>query len=83
MKYSKDGVRKNRQADYLVYGFRLFDKVKHDGKEYFIFARRKTGSFETKSLSGEKINKSGSIDYKKLKFLETKHNIITEVRALY
>lgn len=77
----KGGIRKNNQADYLVKGFRLFDKVKYNNKEYFIFARRKSGFFDVRNFLGEKVNKS-SISYKKLKFLETRHNILTERRMV-
>ena len=79
MSILKGGIRKNNQADYSVKGFRLFDKVKYNGKEYFIFGRRKSGFFDIRNFSGEKVNK-GSISYKKLKFLETKHNTLTERR---
>ena len=80
MTISKSGTRKNNQADYLVKGFRLFDKVKYGGKEYFVFGRRKTGYFDIRNLAGEKVNK-GSIGYKKLVFLETRHNLLTERRT--
>lgn len=80
MTISKGGVRRNNQAEYLVKGFRLFDKVEYNGKEYFIFGRRKTGFFTVRDFLGEKPNKSGDISYKKLKFLETRHNILTERR---
>lgn len=77
----KGGIRKNNQADYLVKGFRLFDKVKYNNKEYFIFARRKSGFFDVRNFLGEKVNRS-SISYKKLKFLETRHTILTERRMV-
>lgn len=77
----KGGIRKNNQADYLVKGFRLFDKVKYNNKEYFIFARRKSGFFDVRNFLGEKVNRS-SISYKKLKFLETRHTILTERRTI-
>ena len=79
MSILRGGLRKNNQAEYLVKGFRLFDKVKHNSKEYFIFGRRKTGYFDIRNFFGEKVNK-GSVSYKKLKFLETRHNMLTERR---
>ena len=82
MSILKGGIRKNNQAEYLVKGFRLFDKVRYNGKEYFVFGRRKTGYFDIRDLLGEKVNK-GSISYKKIKFLETRHNILTEIRKTY
>ena len=62
----KGGIRKRNQAPYLVKEFRLFDKVKYQNKEYFIFGRRNSGFFDIRTLSGEKVNK-GSISYKKIK----------------
>jgi len=41
----KGGLRKLNQAPYKVKGFRLFDKVKFQGKECFIFGRRSSGYF--------------------------------------
>lgn len=75
----KGGNRKRNQAEYLVKGFRLFDKVSYDGKPYFIFGRRSNGFFDIRNLSGEKVNK-GSVSCKKLKFLETAKGYLTEVR---
>ena len=48
----KGGVRKRNQAGYLVKGFRLFDKVAYEGREYFIFGRRQSGFFDLRNLSG-------------------------------
>lgn len=78
----KGGARKNNQAEYLVKGFRLFDKVKYNDKEYFIFGRRKSGQFDIRNLLKERVD-SGSLTYKKLKFLETRHNILTERRKIF
>ena len=64
--FSKGGIRKRNQAPYLIKGFRLFDKVLYQGKEYFIFGRRATGYFDIRTLDGTKVNK-GSISYKKLR----------------
>lgn len=75
----KGSRRKRNQAEYLIKGFRLFDKVSYDGRSYFIFGRRTSGYFDIRNLSGEKVNK-GSISYKKLKFLDTKKGYLTETR---
>ena len=80
MKINKGGTRKRNQAEYIVKGFRLFDKVLYQNKEYFIFGRRKTGFFDIRNLYGEKVNK-GSISCKKLKLLETAKTILTEKRC--
>lgn len=78
---NKDGKRKLNQAPFLVNGFRLFDKVMYQNKEYFIFGRRRSGFFDVRDLQGNKLNK-GSISYKKLKLLEkSKHYLIERRRA--
>ncbi len=77
----KGGYRKRNQAEYVVKGFRLFDKVAYQGKEYFIFGRRTRGQFDTRDLRGNKINK-GSISYKKIKLVEKAKKILTERRTV-
>lgn len=76
----KGGIKKRNQAPYIVKGYRLFDKVKYNNKEYFIFGRRSNGFFDIRNLQGEKVNK-GSISYKKLKLLETRKKYLTERRT--
>lgn len=78
----KGGIRKRNQADYLVKGFRLFDKVCYDGKLYFIFGRRTSGFFDIRTLRGEKVNK-GSMSYKKLKLIDTAKGYLTEIRKQF
>ena len=80
-KFSKGGTRKLNQAPYLVKGFRLFDKVSYQGKEYFIFGRRATGYFDIRTLDGIKVNK-GSISYKKLRIQDTANAYLKEVKAI-
>lgn len=77
----RKGVRKLNQSEYLVKGYRIFDKVRYQGREYFIFGRRKTGFFDIRTLSGEKVNK-GSISIKKISFVDTRKNYITERRTV-
>ena len=77
--FLKGGKKKLNQAPYLVKGYRLFDKVKYDGKYYFIFGRRSSGFFDIRNLKGEKVNK-GSISCKKIEFVETRKTILTERR---
>ena len=79
--FSKGGIRKRNQAPYLVRGFRLFDKVLYQGKEYFIFGRRTTGYFDIRTLDGTKANK-GSVSYKKLRIQDTAKAYLKEVRAI-
>ena len=77
----KCGYRKQNQAEYIVKGFRLYDKVAYRDREYFIFARRKSGFFDLRDLSGIKVNK-GSLSYKKIKFLEPRQYYLCERRVL-
>lgn len=75
----KGSIRKRNQADHEVKGYRLFDRVRYAGMEYFVFGRRKTGYFDIRTLSGEKVNK-GSVSSKKLKLLEKSKYYLTERR---
>ena len=79
-KVNKGGIRKRNQSEYLVKDFRLFDKVKYNNTEYFIFGRRKSGFFDIRDLQGNKVN-NGSISCKKLKYLYTPNNYLTERRV--
>lgn len=76
----KGSIRKRNQACYLVKGFRLFDKVSFEGKDYFIFGRRQSGFFDLRNLSGDKVNK-GSVSYRKIKFLEPRQYYLCERRV--
>lgn len=72
--------KKNNQAPYTVHGFRLFDKVRYGGEDYFIFGRRQSGYFDIRNLAGTKVN-NGSIGFKKLELLEPRRNLLLEWRA--
>lgn len=61
------GRRKLNQAPYLVKGFRLFDKVRYNGKECFVFGRRSNGYFDVRDINGTKIHPA--ISFKKLTFI--------------
>lgn len=78
MSISKNGYRKLNQAPYIVKGFRLYDKVKYNNQECFIFGRRSTGQMDIRLLDGTKVNPS--ISYKKLRLLEPRHSYIVERR---
>lgn len=78
----KGGVKKRNQTDYDIHGFHLYDRVMYQGKQYFIFARRKTGYFDIRNLSGDKVNK-GNISYKKLKLLEHVNGYLIERRSCF
>ena len=74
----KGGIRKRNQADYLVKGFRLYDKVKYKDLECFIFGRRSSGSFDIRKLDGTKV--SAGVSFKRLRLLETRKTLLTERR---
>ena len=63
---------------YIVKDFRLFDKVKYQNTECFIFGRRTSGYFDLRKLDGTKIHPSAS--YKKLELLEARKNYLKEER---
>lgn len=75
----KGNCRKRNQAEYIVKGFRLFDKVTYQGKEYFVFGRRSTGYFDIRDLQGNRINK-GSVSCKNITLLEKAKKYLTERR---
>jgi hypothetical protein len=72
------GKKKLNQAPYLVKGFRLFDKVKFQEKECFIFGRRSSGYFDLRTLDGIKVHASASV--KKLELLELRKSLLWERR---
>lgn len=59
-----------------VFGFRLFDRVLFEGEKYFVWARRKTGQFRLKGLSGDKTERI----YKKLKKIQGQFSFLIESR---
>lgn len=73
----KGGIRKRNQAEYIVKGFRLFDRVEYQNHEYFIFGRRASGFFDIRNLNGQKVSK-GSVSFKKLKLKETNKTYLIE-----
>ncbi len=79
MSIDKGSYRKLNQASYEVKGFRLFDKVRFNGQEGFIFGRRSTGRMDVRLLDGARINASAG--YKKLVLLEKPKYILTERRT--
>ena len=75
-KINKGGYRKNNQAKYSVFGFHLFDKVKYNNIECFVFGRRSRGCFDIRKLSGEVI--THSISYKKLVKISNSKSLLIE-----
>ena len=50
----KGGKKKLNQAKKYVFNYQLFDKVKYNKEECFIFGRRTSGSFDIRKLDGIK-----------------------------
>lgn len=80
-KILKGGKKKLNQALYEVFGFRLFDKVRYDNKECFVFARRSSGYFDVRTFDGIRVCASAS--YKKLTLLEKSSGQIIERRITH
>ena len=76
---NKGNKRKRNQLEYLIKGYRLFDKVEVNGKSGFVFGRRATGYFDIRTLNGEHIHRSAS--HKKLRLVEKRKNILIERRT--
>ena len=76
--FLKGGKKKLNQAPYTVKDFRLFDKVKYQNTECFIFGRRTSGYFDLRKLDGTKIYPSAS--YRKLELLQARNNYLKEER---
>lgn len=53
MKILKGGKKKNNQAPFEVFRFRLFDKVLYNNEICFIYGRRKSGNFNIRDFNGE------------------------------
>lgn len=75
---NKGGTRKRNQAPYEVKGFRLYDKIIYKQQECFVFGRRLDGRFAIRKLDETKINEQ--LSYKKIQLLETRKNILIELR---
>lgn len=76
--FLKGGKKKLNQTPYIVQGFRLFDKVKYNNQECFIFGRRSSGYFDLRLLDGTNIHKSASC--KKLKLISKRKSLLMERR---
>jgi hypothetical protein len=75
---AKGGKRKSNKAARFVKGFQIFDKVRYEEGECFIFGRRTSGYFDLRLLDGTKIHASASC--KKLKRVEHASTLLTERR---
>ena len=72
-KIPKGGIKRLNQSPFEVFGFRLFDRVMFENSYYFIFARRKTGSFNIRDIDGKN---QRDITYKKLKLSRCKRFMV-------
>ena len=75
-KILKGGIRKRNQAEYKVFGFRLWDKVAYAGQECFVKGRRVSGYLALMKLDGKVV--SDSVSYKNLKLLEIAKHYLYE-----
>ena len=81
-KFLKGGIKQNNQLIGDVFGFKLFDTVEYQNKQYFVFGKRKSGLLDIRTLDGEKVN-NGSISYKKLKRIKHNSTRLTERRRQF
>ena len=70
----KGRIRKANQSPKYVKGFRLFDKVRYNGHDCFIWGRRTSGYFAVKTIDGKVIHNSAS--FKKLNLVERASNYL-------
>ena len=75
----KGGYRKANQAPKYVFGFKLFDEVRYNGQNCFVFGRRSSGSFDIRTIDGKRI--SAGVSYKRLKPLKKSTTMLTERRV--
>lgn len=73
MKILKGGKKKNNQAPFEVFRFRLFDKVLYNNEICFIYGRRKSGNFNIRDFNGENPK---DVSHKKLKLIRGKRHPI-------
>lgn len=64
----KGGKRRRNQSNYVVNGFRRFDKVMYNDIECFVTGKRGSGYFQLKTFDGTVV--SQGVSSKKLKLLE-------------
>ncbi|HEY7420089.1 MAG TPA: RNA-guided endonuclease IscB [Ktedonobacteraceae bacterium] len=59
----KGGQRQRNTAAKYVFGFRLFDCVRHHSEACFVFGRRSSGYFDLRLLDGVKVHASANCKY--------------------
>ena len=73
MKILKGGKKKNNQAPFEIFRFRLFDKVLYNNEILFVYGRRKSGNFNIRDFNGENPK---DVSHKKLKLIREKRHLI-------
>ena len=77
-KILKGGIRKKNKAPRYLFGYQLFDKVRYENQECFIFGRRSSGSFDLRLLDGAKI--TAGVSYKKLNPVERASTMLIQIQ---
>lgn len=72
------GRRKLNQAPYLVRGFRLFDKVKYNKTECFVFGRRQRGNFNVRLIDGTTVHTD--VNCQKLYFISISRSYLSTLK---
>ena len=72
--FLKRGKLKKNQSEHLVFGFARFDRVRYDGKECFVYARRTKGYFDLRDIDGSKIHATAPV--RKIKLIRHENSII-------
>ncbi|MCL4496367.1 MAG: RNA-guided endonuclease IscB [Firmicutes bacterium] len=72
----KGGMRKANKAPRFLFGYQLFDKVRYNNQECFVFGRRASGYFDLRLLDGTKI--SAGVSYKKLTLIERASTLLIQ-----
>lgn len=73
MKILKGGKKKNNQAPFEIFRFRLFDKVLYNNEILFVYGRIKSGNFNIRDFNGENPK---DVSHKKLKLIRGKRHLI-------
>ena len=77
-KILKGGIRKKNKAPRYLFGYQLFDKVRYENQECFIFGRRSSGSFDLRILNGTKV--TAGISHKKLMLIERASTMLIQIQ---
>ena len=73
----KGGIRKANQCPREVFGFRLNDRVRYAGKDWFVHGRRARGSFVLTDLG---MTEKAEVSYRKIRLIHRVGTQLTERR---